>query len=310
MSDRSIRRAAERAAKKAAAKAAKANEAAKTMTASAGNNNTTPTWDSWDGWDNDDPPPPYPGENGEEDKSRKPISDAKREANKQNAQKSTGAKTQSGKDISKMNALRNALTGQTVLLPTDDAVAYQAFIDSIYQQWSPVDDQEKRLTQLIADTEWRIHRVAALEANIFAVGRIEQPLEAFSESEGVLHAKLHLVYEKQLKNLALQERRLFNQHKNLTAKLEQLQTDRIEKAKQAAQALAEEQKAIFERAVRIANKCAKLNKPFNPADFGFEFSFSEYIHYWERQDAYFEVTGEYLDFHQVIEAYRNAQKVA
>ncbi len=314
MSDRAIRRAAERAAKKAAAKAAKANEAtkvseaAKVMTASA--NNTTPTWDSWDGWDNDDPPPPYPPCQNGEDESRKPISDAQLAANRQNAQKSTGAKTQTGKDKSKMNALRNALTGQTVLLPSDDAVAYQAFIDSIYQQWSPIDDQETRLTQLIADTEWRLHRVAALEANIFAVGRIEQPLEQFSESEGVLHAKLHLIYEKQLKNLALQERRLRNHHKADTTKLEQLQNDRLEKAKQAEQALMEEHKAIFERAVRIRNKCIQLKKPFNPADFGFEFSLEEYDHYWDRQHPYFEITGEYLDFHKVIEAYRNAKKVA
>jgi hypothetical protein len=308
MSDRAIRRAAERAAKKAAAKAAKANEAAKTMTASA----NTPNWESWDGWDNDDPPPPPPCENGDQSQKQntRPISDAKLAANRQNAQHSTGAKTQAGKDKSKMNSLRNALTGQTVLLPTDDAVAYQAFIDSICQQWSPVDDQEKRLTQLIADTEWRIHRVAALEANIFAVGRIEQPLEQFSESEGVLHAKLHLIYEKQFKNLALQERRLFNQNKSLTAKLEQLQQDRIEKAKQAAQALIDERNAIVERAAKISANCYKLNKTFCPADFGFDFSYAEYAHYWKVQDAQYELTEEVLDFHKVIEAYRNAKKAA
>jgi hypothetical protein len=126
MSDRAIRRAAERAAKKAAAKAAKANEAAKTMTASA----NTPNWESWDGWDNDDPPPPPPCENGDQSQKQntRPISDAKLAANRQNAQHSTGAKTQAGKDKSKMNSLRNALTGQTVLLPTDDAVAYQALV--------------------------------------------------------------------------------------------------------------------------------------------------------------------------------------
>jgi hypothetical protein len=319
MSDRAIRRAAERAAKKAAAKAAKANqahtvgEAAKTMTASA--NNITPTWDSWDGWDNDDPPPPYsPSENGDEQESQtkntRPISDAKLAANRQNAQQSTGAKSQTGKDKSKMNALRNALTGQTVLLPTDDAVAYQAFIDSINKQWSPMDDQEKRLTQLISDTEWRIHRVAALETNIFAVGRIEQPLEQFSESEGVLQAKLHLIYGKELKNLALQERRLFNQHKSLTEKLEQLQQDRIEKAKQAEQALKDEREAIVTRAAKISANCYKLNKPFRPADFGFDFSYAEYDHYWNLQDAQYELTEEVLDFHKVIEAYRNSKKVA
>jgi len=309
MSDRAIRRAAERAAKKLAAKAAKANEAAKVMTASA----NTPNWNSWDGRDNDDPAPAYPPcENGDESENQntRPISDAKLAANRQNAQHSTGAKTQAGKDKSKMNALKNALTGRTVLLPTDDAVAYQAFIDSIYKQWSPVDDQETRLTQLIANTEWRIHRVAALETNIFAVSRLEQPLEFFSESEGMIQAKLHLIYEKQLKNLALQERRLFNQNKSLTAKLEQLQQDRIEKAKQAEQALIDERKAIFARANKISNNCYKLKKDFEPADFGFEFSLAEYIHYWDRQDPYFEITGEYLDFHKVIEAYRSAKKAA
>ena len=303
MSDRAIRRAAERAAAKAAAKAAKA------MTASA--NNTTPNWNSWDGWDNDDPAPaPPPCQNGEATQNKRPISDAKLAANRANSKLSTGAKTQEGKEKSKMNSLRNGLTGQTVLLPTDDAVAYQAFIDSLYTQWSPDNDQEKRLTQLIADTEWRIHRVAALETNIFAVGRLEQPEGLYSESEGLLHAKLHLIYEKQLKNLALQERRLFNQNKSLTAKLEQLQQDRIEKAKQAAQALIDERKAIFERAIRIANKCIHLKKPFNPADFGFEFSLDEYDHYWHIQNPYFEITGEFLDFHKVIEAYRDAKKAA
>jgi hypothetical protein len=240
----------------------------------------------------------------------RPVSQNRLDANRQNAQHSTGAKTPEGKEKSKMNALRNGLTGQTVLLPTDDAVAYQSFIDSLYKQWSPVNDQEKRLTQLIADTEWRIQRVAALETNIFAVGRIEQPLELFSESEGVLHAKIHLIYEKQFKNLALQERRLRNQHKSDTTKLEQLQQDRIEKAKQAEQALSDEKKAIFERAIRIANKCIHLKKPFNPAEFGFEFSLAEYNHYWDRQTPYFEITGEYLDFHKVIEAHRDAKKVA
>jgi len=315
MSDRAIRRAAERAAKKAAAKANESNkvsEANQVMSASA--NNTPPTWEGWDGWDNDDPPPPPPPcENAEEEsqtKDTRPISDAKLAANRQNAQHSTGAKTQTGKDKSKMNALRNALTGQTVLLPTDDAIAYQAFIDSIYQQWSPIDDQEKRLTQLIADTEFRIHRVAALETNIFAVGRLEQPEGLYSESEGLLHAKLHLVYEKQLKNLALQERRLRNHHKSDTTKLEQLQQDRIEKAKQSEQALIDERKAIFARANKISHNCYKLKKDFEPAAFGFEFSYQEYMHYWKVQDAQYELTGEVLDFHKVIEAFRNAKKVA
>jgi hypothetical protein len=304
MSNRAIRRAAERNAAKLAAKANKV------MSASA---NTTPNWNSWDGSDTNDPE--TLNVDFEASSQDRPASQKRIEANRQNAQHSTGAKTQAGREKSKMNALKNALTGQTVLLPSDDALAYKAFIASIYTQWSPDDDQEIRLTQLIADTEWRIHRVAALETNIFAVGRLEQPEDLFSESdlghrEGLLQAKLHLVYEKQFKNLALQERRLRNQHKSDTFKLEQLQHDRIEKAKQAEQAISDERKAIFNRAVKIANKCIDHNCDFNPAAFGFEFSYAEYMHYWEVQNAHFELTGEYLDFDKVIETYRKVNQAA
>jgi hypothetical protein len=319
MSDRAIRRAAERAAKKVAAKAAKANEAAKTMTASA-NNNTTPTWDSWDGWDNDDPPPPYPPcQNGEEDESQtkntRPISDAKLAANRANSKLSTGAKTQATKDKSKMNAQTHGLCSQAALLPSEDPIVYQAFIESIFAQWSPATDQENRLTEVIGTTEWRLRRIPGLEAGIYAVGLLENNNLFLDEPDSIkrdrnVQSKLYLLYEKQLKNLSLQERRLRSQHKADVTELKQLQQDRIEKAKQAEQAIKEEREAIVQRANKISANCYKLNKPFIPADHGFDFTYAEYDHYWKLQDAQYELTEETLDFHKVIEAYRNAKKVA
>jgi hypothetical protein len=38
---------------------------------------------------------------------------------------------------------------------------------------SPESDEEKRLTQSLAYTLWRLERIPALEAGIFAVGRRE-----------------------------------------------------------------------------------------------------------------------------------------
>jgi len=316
MSDRAIRRAAERAAKKAAVKAAKAKEAAKVMTASA--NNTTANWKSWDGWDNDDPAPPPPCENGEDEsqtKNTRPISDAKLAANRANSKLSTGAKTQTGQDKSKMNALRHGLCSQTILLPSEDPIFFQVFIESIFQQWSPATDQENRLMQVIGTTEWRLNRLPALEAGIYAVGLLEHANLFLDESDPItrernVQSKLYLLYEKQFKNLSLQERRLRSQHKADTTELKQLQQDRIEKAKQAEQAILDERAAIVERAAKISANCYKLNKSFSPADFGFDFTYAEYDHYWKLQDAQYELTEEVLDFHQVIEAYRNAKKVA
>jgi hypothetical protein len=316
MSDRSIRRAAERAARKAAVKAAKATEAQKTMTASAGNNNTTPTWDSWDGWDNDDPPPPYPPcQNGEEDKSRKPISDAQRAANRQNAQKSTGPQSQATKEKSKMNAQTHGLCSQAALLPSEDPIVYQAFIESIFAQWSPATDQENRLTEVIGTTEWRLRRIPGLEAGIYAVGLLENNNLFLDEPDSIkrdrnVQSKLYLLYEKQFKNLSLQERRLRSQHKADVTELKQLQQDRIAKAKQVEQALKDEREAIVNRVRKISANCYKLKKPFIPADHGFDFTYAEYDHYWKLQEAQYELTEEVLDFHKVIEAYRNAKKAA
>jgi hypothetical protein len=291
MSNRAIRRAAERQTAKLAAKAAKV------MTASASAGGT-------------DPQPP----NINVDPSdHHPISDARLAANRANAQHSSGPRSETGKATSSKNALKTGLTGATVLLPTDDAIIYQAFLDSIFDQWSPATDQENRLTQLIADTEWRILRIAPLEAGIFAVARLEQPDWFSSETdkqrrESLWNAKIQLLYEKPLKNLALQERRLRSQHKNDTFQLAQLQQDRIEKQKQAEQALIDERKAEFNRAVKISNGCIKHKIDFVPATYGFEFSCEEYDHYWERNNAQYKITEESLDFHQVVAAYRTAQK--
>ena len=236
------------------------------MTASAGNNTTTPTWDSWDGWDNDDPPPPYPPcQNGEDDKSRKPISDAKLAANRQNAQKSTGPQSQATKDKSKMNSQTHGLCSQAALLPSEDPIVYQAFMESIFKQWSPVTDQESRLTEVIGTTEWRLRRIPGLEAGIYAVGLLENNNLFLDEPDPIkrdrnVQSKLYLIYEKQFKNLSLQERRLRSQHKADTTELKQLQQDRIEKAKQAEQALKEEREAIVDRVRKISANCYKLNK--------------------------------------------------
>jgi len=293
MSNRAIRRAAERQTAKLAAKAAKV------MTASASAAGGS------------DPQPP----NINVDPSdHHPISDARLAANRANAQKSTGPASTEGKATSSKNALKTGLTGATVLLPTDDAVIYQAFVESLFEQWSPATDQENRLTQLIADTEWRIHRIAPLEAGIFAVARLEQHDWFLAEEpdkkrrELLLTAKIQLLYEKPLRNLALQERRLRSQHKNDTTTLEQLQRDRIEKQKQAEQALIDERKAEIERAIKISNNCIKYRRDFVPAAYGFEFSVDEYDHYWELNNAQYKITEKFLDFHQVIAAYRTTQK--
>jgi hypothetical protein len=154
------------------------------------------------------------------------VSPAQLAANRANAQLSSGPSSPEGKLKVSHNALKTGLTGRTILLPTDDIAAYQSLVALINQKFNPARDSEKHLTQSIADTEWRLLRIPTLEAGLYALGRME--LAADCPDPSVLEALIFRAYQKDLRNLALQERRLRNQLKEDTAELRRLQEERQE----------------------------------------------------------------------------------
>ena len=162
------------------------------------------------------------------------VSEAQLAANRANAQSSTGPKTEQGKLVSSHNALKTGLTGRTIVLPTDDVAAYQSLVALINRKFAPANDIEQNLTQTIADTEWRLLRIPTLESGFYALGRHELAADCAHEPDPTLRATMleaHIfrTYQKDLRNLALQERRLRNQLKEDTAELRQLQEQRLEK---------------------------------------------------------------------------------
>ena len=170
------------------------------------------------------------------------ISEAQLAANRANAQSSTGPKSEQGKLVSSHNALKTGLTGRTIVLPTDDVAAYQSLVALINQKFAPATDYEKHLVQTIADTEWRLLRIPTLEAGLYALGRAELAAEFAAGCANdtdpqlraaMLEAHIFRTCQKDLRNLALQERRLRNQLKQSTAELHQLQQERLETAEAA-----------------------------------------------------------------------------
>jgi hypothetical protein len=85
--------------------------------------------------------------------------------NRANAQYSTGPKTEAGKQTSSLNALRHGLTGQIVVIPTDDPQAYQAHLESFKKEYDPQGATESNMVQALADASWRLNRIAALETD-------------------------------------------------------------------------------------------------------------------------------------------------
>ncbi len=262
--NRTERRAAERFAKKAAAKQAKLEQQQQqqqqfnpsVMTAASAAASPAPNVDF------------------AEPESR-PVSDAQFAANRANAQKSCGPVTSEGKARSSMNALKTGLTGQTVVLPSDDIAAYEKHIERHLTRYTPVGEEEESLVQSIADTAWRLLRIAPLEAAIYAIGRLENP-DLFPEEknpltrEALIRGKIFLLYRRDLSNLALQERRLRNQQKSDIETLAALQKDR--RAQQTPQ---DDIQNKMGHAVRNFHISRELKQPFSPPKFGFEFSLDE-----------------------------------
>src|ERR1700681_2096456 len=89
--------------------------------------------------------------------------------NQANAQHSTGPKSAEGKKKSSLNALRHGLTGQLVVMPTEDLQAYQRHLDSLTGEYDPQGATESLLVQALADVSWRLNRVAALETNLLTL---------------------------------------------------------------------------------------------------------------------------------------------
>ncbi|MGH9437842.1 MAG: hypothetical protein ACRD22_08070, partial [Terriglobia bacterium] len=84
----------------------------------------------------------------------KTPSPAQLAANRANAQLATGPRSAAGKAVSKLNAVKTALTGRTVLLPTDDVAAYEHHVREFLKELNPVGIREQCLAQSIADNMW------------------------------------------------------------------------------------------------------------------------------------------------------------
>jgi hypothetical protein len=94
------------------------------------------------------------------------------EINRQNAQKSTGPKTPTGKMKVRLNGLRTGARASVidmsaieslVLLPWEGPEAYKAVVGDYTDKLQPRDQVEIAVCQRIADTQWRLMRLAHQE---------------------------------------------------------------------------------------------------------------------------------------------------
>jgi hypothetical protein len=186
------------------------------------------------------------------------------EANRRNAQQSTGPRSEIGKKTSSLNALRHGLTSRIVVLPSEDLAAYKTFSDEFLASLAPETFPERQCAQTVIDTQWRLNRIRSLEEGMLALGHYG-PESNIDTGNPEVHAALTAAavfrdHSQAFVNLSMHEQRLYRILTAASKSLEDMKAKRIA-ARQAALDAAREQHNL--------NKM--LGLPDEPATAGFVF---------------------------------------
>jgi hypothetical protein len=105
------------------------------------------------------------------------------EANRRNALRSTGPKTEEGKERSRRNALRHGLAAETVIEGLEDREDYGAFEAAVIEDYEARTAVERELVLRLASLLWRLRRIISIETDLLKIqsdiireGRVRGPL--------------------------------------------------------------------------------------------------------------------------------------
>jgi hypothetical protein len=197
------------------------------------------------------------------------ATEAQINANRLNAQKSTGPVTEKGKNRSRLNGARHNLTGQAFLMTDEDRQAYDRFSDPYIAALKPANPVELQLAHLLAQDNHRLNRIHAIEENTFALGECGKPGNSLDADHPEVHhagaqARTFAMEGKTFQNISLYEQRITrNIHKNMKMLLE-IQDRRKAEEKENARL-----QALEARTVNLKTRAAGSSPS---AEIGFAFS--------------------------------------
>src|SRR5271166_4978229 len=91
------------------------------------------------------------------------------EANRRNSLRSTGPRTEQGKQRSRQNATKHGLTAHTVVDVLEDPAAYRAFEIQVLADYLPASTIERELVTRLASLLWRLRRATAIETGLLQI---------------------------------------------------------------------------------------------------------------------------------------------
>ena len=105
------------------------------------------------------------------------------ESNRLNCLKSTGPRSEEGKQRSRVNAVRHGLTAETVISSLEDAADYEAFEQAVCAGYDPLTAVERELVLRLASVLWRLRRANLIETQLFRCSSSLEKRPTASSSE-------------------------------------------------------------------------------------------------------------------------------
>jgi hypothetical protein len=169
-----------------------------------------------------------------------------------------------------LQGFRHPVTKQPLMMPAADAEAYLQFTQAFSAELDPKGFLEEQLAQSVADAQWRLNQIRAIENNILATERA-----AYADAP-VVTAHRKAKYANAL-SFSTYEQRLTRQfHQNLKL-LRELQAER--RTREAAELEQAAQILTMEKSKAAPNQPLK----YTPANDGFVFSIPEIEAHIERR---------------------------
>ena len=103
-------------------------------------------------------------------------------ANRENAKKSTGPKSPAGKARARLNGLTHGLRAEEVVLPSEDAAEFEAFVAAWVDDWKPPTTARAVLVEEAAVAAWRKGRCVRAEATRLG-RRVRETVARWREQE-------------------------------------------------------------------------------------------------------------------------------
>jgi hypothetical protein len=158
------------------------------------------------------------------------------EANRKNAQKSTGPKTLEGRAAVRLNGVKHGLTAKTLVLEGESESDFKDLLDALEAEHQPTTTTEQALVQQLAMATWRLRRAYRMEAGFLNLRLIDTRDDAENDYTNLHDSdRLALAIQARANTLNIlnrHEARLERSFYRALHELQRLQAQRPEKAEE------------------------------------------------------------------------------